>query len=82
VISEVLTTAFRQQLQLRRAELDDASSRLVQPVEARVETGVAAGRFAREREMAVQPRLDHLGFAVQPEQQQLGGGFRQVEQRE
>ena len=43
MIREVLSTAFRQQLELRGSQLDDAPSRLVEPVEARVETGIAAG---------------------------------------
>src|SRR6185437_6574701 len=71
-----------EQLELRGALCDDAARRLVQPVEARIEPRVTAGRVARETEMAVQPSLDAFRLAVQPKEQQLGRRFGEMKERE
>ena len=67
---------------MRGALRDDASRSLVQPIEACIEARIAAGGVARQREVAVQPRVDALRLAVQAEEQQLRRRLGEMEQRE
>ena len=70
--------AFGQQLELGGALGHDAPRGLVEPVEARVEPGIATGGVAGQREMAVEPRVDPLGLSMQAKQQELGRGFGEM----
>src|SRR5262245_52600876 len=81
-VAERSAAGFGQQLQLRRSLSDDAARRLVQPVEARIQSRIAAGGVARETEMAVEPGLHALGLSVQAEEQKIGRGFGEMEERE
>src|SRR5690349_20084006 len=73
---------FGQQRELSSSLGDDLSRGLIQPVEAGVEAGVAAGGISRECEMAVESCVDALGLSVQSKEQQLGRGLGEMEQRE
>ena len=82
MIRTFLSAGIGQQLELCGSELDGASRGFVQPVEARVESRITAGRVTGELEVAVEAGLDARRFAVDAEEQQLCRGFGQVKERE
>src|SRR5512143_3311997 len=82
MISVCSSAALGQQLELGGPLGHDLAGRLVQPVEAGVESRITAGGIAGEREVAVEPRFDALGLTVQSEEEQLGGCLGQMEERE
>ena len=70
------------QLELRRARLDDQARRLEEPVAGRVEPRIAGRALARKKQAPVQLVRDALRFPVQPEEQEVGRGLGEMEQRE
>src|ERR1051325_4910130 len=72
---------IREEIELRRAPRDNASRRFIQPVERRVNAGVARSGFAGQGEREIQPLTYVAGLTVQPEEQKLRRSIRDMVQR-